>query len=161
MDYLLTDQGSGYEIGRAVLRSAVKSYDGRMAKTVLEHLVCEHFRIASISELKHAVYNPPLTKMEIAELAKIAEQAFNQGDQVAKGIFEHTVQELFEMVVTVIQRLEIKDTPVDVVFVGGVSRIPFIVEQLTQQLNQFSSKITIIRPDKEPVYGALKMVTRL
>src|SRR5690606_13048274 len=60
MDFLLSDQGSGYEIGRYVLRSAVKSFDGRDEKSILENLVCEHFHINSIRDLKDAVHQHPL-----------------------------------------------------------------------------------------------------
>jgi N-acetylglucosamine kinase-like BadF-type ATPase len=93
MDYLLTDQGSGYAIGRAVLRFAVKSFDGRIGKTALEPLVCEHFRIKTIAELKNKVTTPPLTKTEVAELTQVCLRAFDQGDERAKSIFKYVVNE--------------------------------------------------------------------
>src|SRR3989344_8588243 len=56
MDYLLSDEGSGYEIGAKVLKAAVRSYDGRGQKTIMEQLVAQHFGISSIAELKDKVY---------------------------------------------------------------------------------------------------------
>jgi len=57
MDYLLADQGSGYDIGRHILREAVKSYDGRCSKSILEELVCDHFKIETVADLKCCI--PP------------------------------------------------------------------------------------------------------
>ena len=83
MDYLLSDQGSGYDLGRRTLREAVKSYDGRAPKSLLENLVAQHFEVESLASLKDKVYNPALTKAQVAHLAKICEVAYKQGDEVA------------------------------------------------------------------------------
>jgi N-acetylglucosamine kinase-like BadF-type ATPase len=160
MDFLLTDQGSGYAIGRAVLRAAVKSYDGRIERSVLEQLVAEYFHLPSIGELKDAVYNPLLTKPEIAALSKLCDTAFAQGDAVAKSIYDHTVYELKNMVVTAMKNTDITDRDVDLVFVGGVGNVAYVTENLTMQLQQVAPNITIIRPQNDPVQGALKMVVR-
>jgi N-acetylglucosamine kinase-like BadF-type ATPase len=71
MDFLLADQGSGYEIGRMVLRAATASYDGRAAYSVLEELVLKHFEVNDFNDLKSKVYFPVLNKGQVAELAKI------------------------------------------------------------------------------------------
>lgn len=157
MDFLLTDQGSGYEIGRYVLRTAVKSFDGRVEKTVLEQLVCEHFHIGSIGELKNVVYNPLLTKPEVAELAKECEQALHQGDKVAQEIFDHVVEELMSMITTAVRRLGIAERQVDLVLAGGVCKIGYIGEQLQAKVRALYPMMQVIYPDKEPVYGALKL----
>ena len=157
LDYLLTDQGSGYEIGRYVLRSAVKSFDGRVKKTVLEELVCEHFKIASIADLKDVVYHPPLSKPEIAALAKICEQAFDQGDAIAQEIFDHVVDELLAMVTTALTRLDIMTKPTDCVLAGSITKINYIKDGLTRQLQSVCRQLQVIVPEKKPVYGALNL----
>lgn len=160
MDFLLTDQGSGYEIGRHTLRSAVKSYDGRIKKTILEDLVCQHFHITSIAELKDKVYNPPLAKSEVAELARICEEALNQNDAAAQEIFAHVVLELFEMVETVLKRLNMLERPVDVVAAGSICKLEFVYAQLEKKLMGISPHLSFINPTQEPVYGALKLALR-
>lgn len=157
MDFLLTDQGSGYAIGRAVLRSAVKSYDGRIERSLLEQMVCEHFHLPSIGELKDAVYNPMLSKAEIAELTAVCVEAFNQGDAVARSILDHNIDELYMMVDTVMTKLDMASRQVDVVFVGGISKVQYIADRLTEKVRSLCPGVTIITPDQEPVYGALKM----
>ncbi len=155
MDYLLADQGSGYDIGRHVLREAVKSFDGRRSKSMLEDLVCEHFRIASIADLKTSVYHPPLTKIEVAELALLCSKAFEQGDAIAKDIFDWTVQDIITMIQTVATKLELQKF--DLVLSGAVLSVDYIYTQVSEQLKAVYPQIKIIVPDTAPVFGALKM----
>jgi N-acetylglucosamine kinase-like BadF-type ATPase len=161
MDYLLTDQGSAYAIGRAALRAAVKSYDGRIPHTPLEELVRDHFGIASLSELKTHVYNPVLSKPEVADIAPLVTQALEDGDEVAEIIMVRAVDELFMLVETVLQRLELLGEDVDCVMVGGVSEVPFVHERLEAMLEEVCPKINVISPDIKPVQGAVKMVRQL
>lgn len=157
MDFLLTDQGSGYQIGLDALRMAVKSYDGRAAKSSLEQAVCRYFQIESIAHLKRFVYHPTLSKPEVAELAKITVAEQEKGDAVATGILEWASHELLEMSRAVITRLEIQDKVVDCVLVGSMTSVPYIQKRLTEELPRICPQIQIVRPDKDPVFGALKM----
>jgi N-acetylglucosamine kinase-like BadF-type ATPase len=157
MDYLLADQGSSYYIGRRVLRQAVKSFDGREAKSILEQLVSDHFRLTSLSELKDHVYNPPLTKNEVAALAKLCYQAHETGDDVAKEILDRTVSQLDQMCQTVTRRLGLSQTPLDGVITGSVMGCEYVKTNLVGTLKTTLPSLTPIFPDKSPVYGALKM----
>lgn len=160
MDFLLTDQGSGYSIGLSVLRQAVKSFDGRMKKNMLEPFVCEHFRITTIAELKPKTYSPLLTKTEVAELAQVCLRAFDQGDQAAKGIFDNAVDELALMATTVIDKLHLKETPTECVLAGSVTKIGYVQQGLMQKLVADCPQIKVIVPTESPVYGALKMAMK-
>lgn len=157
MDFILADQGSGYQIGLDTLKMAVKSYDGRAAKSSLESAVCAYFQIDSIEHLKKYVYNPTLTKPEIAELAKITFAQHEAGDPVATGILEWASHELLEMARAVIYKLEMQERVVDCVLVGSVTNIPYMHDRLAEQLPTICSQIQLVRPEKEPVFGALKM----
>ncbi len=157
MDYLLADQGSGYDIGRRVLREAVKSFDGRAPKSVLEELVCKHFKIATIHDLKTVVYHPPLTKIEVAELAPLCSEAFAAHDLVAQAIFDKTVADIIIMVQTVVERLSLNQEKFDLVFSGSIMAIPHIVSGVSDTLKSKYSQINIVSPKSEPVFGALKM----
>ncbi|HYD35626.1 MAG TPA: BadF/BadG/BcrA/BcrD ATPase family protein [Vitreimonas sp.] len=160
MDYILADQGSGYSIGRAVLRKAVKSFDGRGPHTELEQFVCEHFKISSIAELKPKVHNPLLTKTEIAELAQVCLRAFDQGDATAKDIFDHNLDELYTMATAVINRLGLKDKKVDLVLAGSITKIAYIQNNLTKRLQEYCPALNVIVPTTAPVHGALKMALK-
>lgn len=157
MDYLLADQGSGYAIGRRVLREAVKSFDGRGEKTILEQLVCEYFKIGSISELKTHVYNPALDKIEVAQLSPLCSTAYEAGDKIAKEIFYYTAVDIMTMVGAVAKRLLFEDQNFDCVFAGSVVKIEPIREQILSSLEKTFPNATVVFPEKDPVYGALKM----
>lgn len=157
MDFLLTDQGSGYAIGRAVLRAAVKSYDGRAEHTLLEDLVQRHFQVSTLKALKNKVYNPLISKPEVAALSPICVTAFEQGDQTAKQILEYQTSELYNMISTVLLALKIDQTNVDIVFTGGVNQISYVVENLRQKLTALAPQSTLIIPKNEPVYGAIRL----
>ncbi|MFZ1721034.1 MAG: BadF/BadG/BcrA/BcrD ATPase family protein [Microgenomates group bacterium] len=160
MDYLLTDQGSGYAIGRQVLRHAVLSYDQRGQKTILEQLVCEQFEIQSIEEIKSKIYNPLISKSEVADLTKICEQAAELGDTVALQIYEHAVADLALQVLTVIKRLSLESVQVEGVFSGSVNHLARVREPLQLLLRQSAPNLKCIYPETPPVHGALSIALR-
>ncbi len=157
MDYLLTDQGSGYYIGRQVLREAVKSFDGRCEKSMLEQLVCQHFQIKSIADLKDAVYSPPLDKHEIAELSAVCSTAFEQNDVRAKVIFQHAVEELVNQAATVARKLGFASRDFDCVLAGAVMGVQSIQLEVVKSLQQEFPGMHVKHPEQPPVYGALKL----
>ncbi|PIY80185.1 MAG: hypothetical protein COY80_04120 [Candidatus Pacebacteria bacterium CG_4_10_14_0_8_um_filter_42_14] len=157
MDFLLTDQGSGYAIGRQVLREAVKSHDGRRSKSILEEMVLQHFKITSISQLKHKVYNPLLSKVEIGGLARICTAAYAQNDQAAHEIIHKAVADLFLMLKTLIEKLELEDQNFDCIFAGAVVQLPVIKDPLVEELTRTYSGLNLVFPENPPVNGALKM----
>lgn len=160
MDYLLTDQGSGYDIGRHVLREAVKSYDGRRSKTMLENLVCTHFSIDTLENLKMHIYHPPLTKLEIAELSILCTKAYQTGDPAARQIFEWAQTELIRMVEIVIRKLRLERTPTDLVLTGSIIQLEHMRSAVVQRLlAQFPAIIPVV-PDRPAMYGAARLAIR-
>jgi N-acetylglucosamine kinase-like BadF-type ATPase len=161
MDYLLADQGSGYSIGRKVLLAAVESYDGRGLKTVLEEKVCSFYMISAITELKHEVYNPDLTKSEIARLAPLCTEAVTQGDPVAQRILDEEIAELVKLAATVLRKVHTQGKPFDCVFAGAVLLLDSVSSAVREQLTAQFSNLNFVKQDKDPVFGAVKMGIRL
>ncbi|NCN50829.1 MAG: hypothetical protein GW925_00065 [Candidatus Pacebacteria bacterium] len=157
LDYIISDQGSGYAIGLAVLQMAAKSFDGRIAPSKLESKVNEYFETSSIPELKHSVYNPVLSKMQIAALARLAFEALAEGDKTAKHIIEQAGEELLLMATVVIERLGLNNRKSDCVFAGKVLLNDYMKEYVSSRLNQAYPSVRIVIPDKDPVHGALKL----
>lgn len=160
MDYLLADQGSGYAIGRMVLREAVKSFDGRSPKSILEKLVCDYFKIESIANLKQVVYHPPLSKIEVADLAPLCVQAYEANDVVAKEILNKTILEIITMIKTVHSGLALNSTQFDLVLSGSITSIPYIKDSLSTTISTDFPSCKIIFPAGDPVFGALKIALR-
>ena len=160
MDYLLSDQGSGFDIGQQVLKAAVKSFDGRGQSTMLEDLVCQHFAISSIEKLKDQVYHPPLNKTEIGKLATLCFTAFQIGDSQANQILTKSLDELIKMIEAVIRRLNLKNNQFDLVLVGSIATDPYFSRMIELTMNVRYPKAKLIIPEQEPVYGALKIAMR-
>lgn len=160
MDYLLADQGSGYAIGRQVLLAAVKSYDGRGKKTLLEQLVCQHFGLSDCSSMKAAVYQPPLNKFEIGQFTTLCRQAVDQGDEVAIAIFDEAVDELLAHIGSVLRQLDLQSTPTDGVLSGSVLDIPYIREKLIWFSGERWPQVTLSTPTQPPVWGAIKLAMK-
>lgn len=161
MDYLLSDEGSGYAIGREVLRSAVRSYDGRGEKTGLEEAVKEHFSIGSVLDLKSKVYNPLLPKHQVAKLASLCLNLAEKGDARAVRIVEDTLHDLFIMAKTVMEKLELQNSPFDLVLVGGLIKKAAISTVLEERLHSIHPQIHVILPEVPPVMGALIMAKKV
>ena len=118
LGHLLSDEGSGYDAGRAALKAAVMSSDGRIGGTELLPKVLAHFQVKEVRELKKVVYNPELNKKEIAALAKIVVETMRAGDRVATVIINYCLGQLLLSAQAVWRRLEIK-TEFDLVISGA------------------------------------------
>ena len=117
--YLLGDEGSGYYIGRAALRSVARAADGRGPQTALTHLVLAHWSLERPEDLIRYVYRSELPRTEIAALAALVEQAALQGDPAAEGILEQAGEELAAAAQVVAVRLGFSG-PVPCALAGGV-----------------------------------------
>jgi N-acetylglucosamine kinase-like BadF-type ATPase len=157
MDYLLTDQGSGYDIGRHVLREAVKSFDGRRPKTLLEQMVAEHFGETSLSSLKKHIYHPPLSKAEVAELSVVCTKAYLAGDAAARQIFEWAQNELVLLVEGVVDRLKLQTVPTDLVLTGAIMNIEHLRMGLVRRLQAKYPHLNPVMPQHQAVYGAVRL----
>lgn len=157
-DFLLSDEGSGYEIGRQILRAAVKSHDGRIKKSVLEAMVLEYFAAADIPDLKDKVYRPALDKTQTAAVSQLLFKALDKNDPAAKAIFEQAALELWSMVKTTADKLQLQNNNFDLVLGGSVAASPKMIRFMQQRLQEYNPQAELILPQKAPVYGALKLM---
>ncbi len=115
---LLDDEGSGYAVGRAVLRTAMRAHDGRGDSTALSDAVMRRFGLASLATLKMAVRG--LTVDEIASVAPLAVAAALGGDAAAAAILVRAGGGLAEMVAAVVRMLGWQASEFPLVTAGGM-----------------------------------------
>lgn len=154
LDYLLSDEGSGYDIGRLTLRACVASMDARTIKSSLPQAVLTHFKAKSMRELKQAVYHPPLSKSEIAALAKITVEQMRAGDKLAKIIIDNALEHLLTCVQTVHQALSMP-SKFDLVLSGTL--IINLAALFTPLIQKHFPHAKIIIANKDPALGSLKI----
>ena len=156
--WLISDEGSGYDIGKQSLMAVVRAIDGRGAKTGLTDLMLGLLGITHPDQMLHRLYLTGLTRAEIAALAPPVLELARQGDTVALELLHRGWQQLSECVVAVAKKLELEQA--EIVLVGGISSSwakPFIQSAIIEALP--NCKIT--EPELSPVLGACLLARRL
>jgi N-acetylglucosamine kinase-like BadF-type ATPase len=156
--HVLGDEGSGYWIGRRALRAVARAADGRGPATALTPRVLAHFTVAQPSDLVYEVYDRQLRHHALAQLARLVQQARDEGDEVATQILEQAAHELVRAARSVVERLEMKDDPFQFVLAGGVfSGVPWLCDELRRRLPAIAARGSVSRLEVEPALGAVRL----
>jgi len=115
---LLDDEGSGYAIGRGVLRAAMRAHDGRGPATALADAVRVRFALRTLDTLKQAVRGIGID--EVAALAPLAFAAARDGDPEALRILRRAGQDLARMIEAVARALGWARSAFPLIAAGGV-----------------------------------------
>jgi len=118
--YLAGDEGSGFHIGRKAIAAALKSFDGRTEKSLLENLLCKKFGLHKIEEIIPLIYKSNNAVADIAEITPLVFEAARQKDMTAQSIIEHAADELISHAKAVKKHLPEKPSRVKLVLAGGV-----------------------------------------
>jgi glucosamine kinase len=115
--YLLGDEGSGYAIGLAALRAALRSYDGRAGETALLPLLLEQLDLPQPDALVR--WASEAGRSHVAALAPLVIDAATT-DPTATGIVEGATRDLAQHVAGLHARLEPWQGPAPLAFTGGL-----------------------------------------
>src|SRR5207249_6137737 len=128
--HIISDEGSGYWIGREAPGAIMRAVDGRGPETRLTNDVLEYFEIADVSRLPRIVYDREVPRMSVAALGPLVQRASEQGDAVACRILERAAEELALGTLSVASRLEMRGDPFVCVLAGGVFRgVPWLAQE--------------------------------
>lgn len=156
--HVLGDEGSGYWIGRLVLRAAVRHADGRDTPTILTPLLLSHFGVKRAEELIQKVYQKDVGPAALAALARYAHQAHDAGDKVATAILTRAADELAAAAAAVTTRLQMTDDNFYFVLSGGMFHaVPWLRQQLTRLLPGIAPRSTTMHLEAEPALGAVRL----
>jgi N-acetylglucosamine kinase-like BadF-type ATPase len=156
--HILGDEGSGYWIGRRALGAVARAADGRGPATSLTGRVLNHFAVAKPSDLIAEVYDRQLRHHAIAQLARVVQQARDEGDEVATQILEQAAHELVRAARSVVERLSMQEEAVQFVLAGGVfTGLPWLAEELTRRLPATAPRGQVRRLAVEPALGAVRL----
>ncbi|WP_336783869.1 BadF/BadG/BcrA/BcrD ATPase family protein [Paenibacillus illinoisensis] len=92
--HLLGDEGSGYRIGQRALQAVMQSHDGILPPTKLTPLILQELSLHSPIELKKKVYQSDWGKSDTASLARLAVEAGEHGDEVARAFITEEAGQL-------------------------------------------------------------------
>jgi N-acetylglucosamine kinase-like BadF-type ATPase len=101
--YLLYDEGSGFAIGMAAFKSAVRDFERGVAAP-LEEAVKTHFNVKELRAAIPMIYAEDFLPSSIASLAKEVEKIAEAGDSEAIRILKDAAGELAALVFSLIQQ---------------------------------------------------------
>lgn len=150
--HLIDDVGSGYSIGRDVLRAVVRTHDKRGEKTLLTELVQKSWSASGIEDIIARTYSTA-DKSNIAALSRAAEEGAAAGDTVSLRLLEQNAGELCELAGTVYAGLGEKQ--LFLCLMGGLLTHDTIYRRLvTERLQKDYPDILLKEPDMDAAAGA-------
>lgn len=151
------DEGSGYHIGRMACAAAIRCFEGRGEKTLLEPLICEFFGQTRLNmAIFSGVYHPDRAPVAaVASLCPLVSTAAWRGDTVALEILKSAGERLGDQMNALIRREEIpQEVPMTVT--GSTYRgHPILFDTLCAKVHSESPERPIVRPIFEPVIGGI------
>jgi glucosamine kinase len=159
LGYLLGDDGSGFAIGRAGVRAALRAREGRGPRTALLAAATSFF--GGLDDLAHRVYASPTPVGDLAAFAPDVAEVARQGDDVARAIWREAVDHLIASTVAVVRRT-FPDALAGGVAVSHSGRL-FLVEDLLlapfrQALGERCPEAAYREPAGDALAGAARLV---
>lgn len=156
--HLIGDEGSGYAIGRDVIKAATHLWDGYGAPTCLAELLAEQFHLDDRQKVIAYVYKND--KSYVAQASRLAEQAAAGGDAVALQILQDNACQVSCQVAAVVKGLHMEHG--EVALLGGLLENDtvyrkFVVEEIEKSCPGF----ICVAPRQNAAVGAVMMAQNL
>lgn len=154
--HVLGDEGSGYKISLSALQAICKAWDNRIPPTKLTDIVLEHLKLERAPQLLGWIKGIEWSKAVIGGLSRLVYEAYEKGDAAARGILIEQASDLAGQVYAVAQKLFNGRGGYNVVVGGGnLRKSDAYFGIFREQVDKVLPSIPVIRPQKEPVEGAV------
>lgn len=152
---MISDEGSGFWIGRRAIAHAMRAYDGKQPTSLLD-AVMKAWDLSTIEALVSiANSNPP---PDFSSLLPAVLRCAEGGDESASEILDSAANELAQLASIVIRKLWPDSAEVDVAVTGGVFvHSPQIRQMFAKLVSAEHSGVTVKLEPVHPVMGALSM----
>ncbi|BBB89938.1 MAG TPA: BadF/BadG/BcrA/BcrD ATPase family protein [Methylomusa anaerophila] len=156
--HLVSDEGSGYFIGRQALARSIKAQEGRDIPTCLLADIISHLKLYDFSQLIGYLYHPDTIKANIAALARVVAAAAAKGDKMAIEILSDAGRDLAELVKSLFRKGFAADCgqgAAEVVVYGSIlQNVSPVRERVVKELTGLAH---VSVGKDEPAMGALKL----
>ncbi|WP_042142504.1 N-acetylglucosamine kinase [Paucisalibacillus sp. EB02] len=154
--YLLGDEGSGFDVGKKGIQSALQFVDGRGPNTVLLDMLFELYNVRTGRELIDKIYHSDSPRLEISRLSKLVFEAVEKKDAVSVNILRKVAEEISQSIITLDQKLFKEEEKVEVILCGGLFSNSNILSALLQDaLIDYPKRMSLVTPELPPVFGSL------
>lgn len=150
----LGDEGSGYNIGKGAIISALKAHDGRGRATKLTDLLVEKLELDRLEDVIDWAYDPGRRPRDFAALVPLVRKAHREGDEEAGMVLAEAGSELGLVARAVIKRLALRNG-FPVAFNGGLFQEagPYTIA-LEEVIRREAAECVFISPRFRPDVGS-------
>lgn len=150
----LADEGSAFWIGQKALQATFKDIDHRGRPTKIKDIALSQLGIKEDELIRYLYKNP---KKVTAQFSIFCDEASQRKDPIAQKIMVQAARELHISFRTVVKKLDLQDKEFPLVLVGGSFKSPLLLERLKESILETTPQANIIRPDNDPVLGAVRL----
>lgn len=159
--HALGDEGSGFWIGLRGLKAGLRYRDGSGPPTRLLEDALDAYPLRAIEDLPELYYGKPLTKADVAAFARRVASAAEDGDEVARDVFEQAGRDLAEQVRAAVEALDLASEPLTIGLIGSVFQAgPLIRDTLERSVLEIAPRARFNIPGLPPVAGSLMLALR-
>ena len=115
--YILGDEGSGYTIGLAGIKAAIRASENCGEETALISECLDYFSINNIYDLIDLYYEKKVSRKQTAAFARLVSKCCENGDKVSEYIIEDEAKQLSQ---TALGLLKNKNKDISIGLWGGV-----------------------------------------
>jgi N-acetylglucosamine kinase-like BadF-type ATPase len=160
-DTLLGDDGSGYAVGLAAIRAAMRMFDGRAAPSPLLRALGQAFGVSTAEDMRRLVDSTPFGKYEVASFARHVSEAAAAGDGPARDILRQAGHALAENVAAIVRMLGMEGDVFPISTVGSVIRDElWVAAPFEAAVKVIAPYATIRAPLHPPEMGAALLCFR-
>lgn len=154
------DEGGAWGIVREALRASFRYHEEWGPHTTLHDLFLQSGGDSDIHALRMRFYTEEYPQDRVASLARIVDQAAENGDAVAAGILEAAANALCEITLVVRRRLFGSSEAVAVAAIGGVFKSRTLLRHFRREMFRHPF-FRLVEPIAGPAAGALVEARRV
>ena len=153
---VISDEGSGYWMGRLACEAAIRDYENRGEKTLLKDMITKHFDKKDLHAALFSIYGLKNVShvTSVASVSKLVGMAALEGDVIARQIIKDTARSLADQAIGAINRSGFS-AKIPATILGSVWRCPYMIDDFTSLMKEYSSDYKLTIPQFEPIIGAL------
>lgn len=158
LGWLSGDWGGGGDLAREAVWYTVRQDDGRGEPTMLHDMVLQELGLPDGEALVDALYHRRIDHREVLRLTPLVFEAAKAGDAVAVSLVVRQGTEAAVTARAMLRRLELLQTPADVVLAGSVfrrTRSKLLLDTTCEHLLEWAPLARVILAPVEPSVGAL------
>lgn len=157
------DEGSGYWIGRQIIKSVFRAVDGRGKHTILKDLLFKKLQLSNVDQFMNWLYRPNYTNAQIASVSSVLTKAIELKDEVAMMIANDSAEELSLLLLATLNKLPIQQGGALTVYVNGgiFQHHQAIYDRFQQQVKQKNSNLTFVLCDQKPIEYIVNRVIKM